>query len=595
MPLSLSEALARAQSLPARFQAFSRTLDAVLLAINFVLRVSSVLLAVFLIHQLLFWATKDPEHSFNIAALVLDVTEIAWDLFGILYNAAADVLNAAVIPLWNGFTYYLIEPAVALVLEVFSLIFLRKQYTGFVKSTDLPYGGFVCDSSSVVSSTWCGRFNAYNARLDGSDSLTKDDSITFGTSTARRLSEISGEADFDTPSFEAGELVSVLDGLATQSIVMGSSLLDVLFAVGYDVLSTSAVFLFDAAYTILKILMDMLKLLVKSGMLQTLLSIGIDFIIIMVLEVAVPSLMAMIDAVVCIFQLFSWQSWNEQLACAEKKCFQGPDAAADLWMFISIPQVVDRFGSILEATLNSRTGRKFTGGASVDIGVSNLASVFPSLSAGGCTACFTCKFPELRAVWFVTAISVSLLKPENFNTFYGNVTERCMTNGSYYTDVLCGPRGSEDLSFGKWRQLYAQGHENFDIDIVQSYAGLMMQRSVQMGGAAAGEDAALAQETADAWFLRNPGLPEVDQAARFTYLMCRAWRKSDAGQMLNDAPQRFDDFAAGSFGHITSSWAYETCKRGKFRVYGDVSRSIHNFALEVAMCLEVGLRSMRTL
>ena len=160
--------------------------------------------------------------------------------------------------------------------------------------------------------------------------------------------------------------------------------------------------------------------------------------------------------------------------------------------------------------------------------------------------------------------------------------------------MLCGPRGAENLAYGTWQQLYAQGHAEFDIDIVQAYAGLMVQRSVQMGGAAAGEDAALAQEAGDAWFFRNPELPEEEQAARFTYLMCRAWRKSDAGQMLNDAPQRFDDFAAGSLAHITSSWAYETCKRGKFRVYGDVSRSIHNFALEVAMCLEVGLRFART-
>lgn len=318
MPLTVSEALARAQSLPARFQAFGRTLNALLFGIEMVLRGSSVLLAVFLIHQLLFWATKDPERSFNIAALVLDVTEISWDLVGILYNAVADILNAAVVPLWNGFTFYCIEPAVSLGFEVFSLIFLRKSYTGFIKSSDLPYGGFVCDSSSVVSSTWCGRFNAYDARLKGGDSLTKDGSITFGTSTARRLSELSGEVDFDTPSFEAGELVGILDGLATQSIVMGSSLLDVLFAVGYDVLSTSAVFLFDAAYTILKILMDMLKLVVKSGMLQTLLTIGIDFILIMVLEVYVPYLMAMIDAVVCVFQMFSWQSWNEQLACGAR-------------------------------------------------------------------------------------------------------------------------------------------------------------------------------------------------------------------------------------------------------------------------------------
>ena len=86
MPLTLSEALARAQTFPIRLQAFTRTLDAIRSAINFVLRVSSVLLAVFLIHQLLFWATKDPERSFNVAALILDLTEISWDLFGILYK-----------------------------------------------------------------------------------------------------------------------------------------------------------------------------------------------------------------------------------------------------------------------------------------------------------------------------------------------------------------------------------------------------------------------------------------------------------------------------------------------------------------------------
>lgn len=51
--------------------------------------------------------------------------------------------------------------------------------------------------------------------------------------------------------------------------------------------------------------------------------------------------------------------------------------------------------------------------------------------------------------------------------------------------------------------------------------------------------------------------------------------------------QRFDDFASGSIAHITSSWAYESCKRFKFEVFGDFSRSVHNLALEVAMCFEV--------
>jgi succinate dehydrogenase/fumarate reductase cytochrome b subunit len=315
MPLSFSEALARAQSVPARFQAFSRTLNALQGVFNFVLRVSGVLLAVFLIHQLFFWFSKDPEKAFNFATLLIDVIEIVWDLFGILYNAVADIFNAAVIPLWNGFTYYVIEPGVTLILEVFSLIFLRKPYQGFIKADDFPYGGFVCEPTSFSSSSWCGRYNAYSQRLSGGDSLTKQSSVTFGTETARRLSEISGEADFDVPSVDTGDLVGALDGLATQAIVMGASVLDVLFAVAYEVFSTTAVFLFDAAYTILKILFEVLKMVIKSGLLQTLISVGVDFIIIMALEVYVPYLIAVVDAVVCILQLLSWQSWGEQLKC----------------------------------------------------------------------------------------------------------------------------------------------------------------------------------------------------------------------------------------------------------------------------------------
>ena len=247
---------------------------------------------------------------------------------------------------------------------------------------------------------------------------------------------------------------------------------------------------------------------------------------------------------------------------AEEKCFNGPDASADFFLFISIPQVMERFTSILHATLNSRTGRAFTGGATFDVGISQLDEIFPSLSGGGCVSCFTCKFPELRALWYVTAISVSLLKPENFNTFYGNVTEQCMGGDkSWYISTLCGPRGSEDLSFSRWSRLYYEGYAEFDADIVQGYAGLMLQRAEEMGGAAAGDDAALAEEAAHAWFFRSPELEEERQAARFTYLMCRLWRNSDAGQQSSDAPQRFDDFASGSIAHITSSWAYESCKR----------------------------------
>jgi hypothetical protein len=173
----------------------------------------------------------------------------------------------------------------------------------------------------------------------------------------------------------------------------------------------------------------------------------------------------------------------------------------------------------------------------------------------------------LRAIWFVTAISVSLINPHNFNRFYGDVTQVCLSNGSYFTDTLCGPRGATDLRFNVWKQRYAAGYAEFDVDIVQAYAGLFAKRSQQMGGAAGGEDASMAHQAAEAWFLRDPALPDTEQAAQFTYFACRIWRNSDAQQGLSDSAGNFDEFASGSLAQISTSWAYETCKRAKQRVF----------------------------
>ena len=98
---------------------------------------------------------------------------------------------------------------------------------------------------------------------------------------------------------------------------MGASAFDVLFAVLYEVFSTTAVFLFDAVWIILRTLFDILKMLVKSGLLQTLIGIGVDFLIIVALEIGVPLLIAGIDFVVCVFQLFLIDTWASQLECIE--------------------------------------------------------------------------------------------------------------------------------------------------------------------------------------------------------------------------------------------------------------------------------------
>jgi len=49
MPLNLAEALQRAQTLPSRFQAFYNTLRVFSSAANFVLRISGILLAIYLV------------------------------------------------------------------------------------------------------------------------------------------------------------------------------------------------------------------------------------------------------------------------------------------------------------------------------------------------------------------------------------------------------------------------------------------------------------------------------------------------------------------------------------------------------------------
>ena len=324
MVLTPNEAIVKVQTFPARFQSFSNSLSTCYRFARLILNATTYIFLFFLIHQLFFWISKDPEKAFRFANLLIDFVEIVWDLFGILYNAFAEIANSAIIPLWNAFTFYAIEPAITLILEVFSLIFLRQSYDGLFKESDFPFGGFVCDSSAA-SASWCGRFAAYDQRLANGNSKTKSESVTFGVATARRLSEGQGDGDidFDVPSFDMGAVVGALDGLTTDAVLLGGSAADLLMGVLYDVLSTTAIILFDAAYTIMTTVFDIVKMLIKSGMIQTLIGIGIDFILIMTLQIMLPLMLSAIDAVICVLQLFMWHSWKAQLECGMiNKSFQ---------------------------------------------------------------------------------------------------------------------------------------------------------------------------------------------------------------------------------------------------------------------------------
>lgn len=347
---------------------------------------AAVLLLLFIVHQLFLWVDQDPERAFERAAFILEVAEILWDTLGILVNSAIDVSNAALIPIWNSYTFYVIEPVVILVLEVFSVVFFAHHYDGVIDESNFEYQGLEC-TSSVQAMTWCGRYQAYEQALMNDESgFVNSSQIFLGLNTARRLSELSGTNEFTTPSFEINGVTEALTEVGTLSIVAAAPLFDVAAAILDDVLVKSASILFDAVFTLFKSLLETcamivlclfchsvlystllcvcvcgrctVKMLVKSGLLTFAVGVGIDFLVIYFLYYALPLFFAGLDMIMCAVDFFFPSGWGQQLQCADANCFTGPSGMADLLIFTSVPVVIKQFGTILEVTLNSKTGRR---------------------------------------------------------------------------------------------------------------------------------------------------------------------------------------------------------------------------------------------
>ena len=181
-------------------------------------------------------------------------------------------------------------------LEVFSLIFMKRHWEGIWSEADLPYIGLNCMVNEEAMA-WCGRYGYYKQKLEEparaaifvneSESFARrmlqqvpDDHVfTFGLATARRLSEQAG-GGFSVPAFPTDVLTEALEELTIFFTTMVPSLLDVAFGVIGDIIETSFSVTMDAFFMVLKSAFFVLKMLVKSGMLTTVLTLGIDFTII---------------------------------------------------------------------------------------------------------------------------------------------------------------------------------------------------------------------------------------------------------------------------------------------------------------------------
>ena len=532
-------------------------------------------LGLFVLHQAFLWASVRPAVAFERAKVVIYALEVGWDATARVVNAELQLVDA-LIPLWNAGAHYVVEPAIYVALDVLSLIFTRAPYAGLISEEDVPYAGFVCPSDpSTAAPAWCGAFEHYEASLKDADTSGgmggmggfASESIVLGAATARRLQEATGEAII--PTLDVGALVPGLVGLSSAGITLIGSLADVAMDMIYMLLSEVAPGLFDAAFMVSKALVNAALAVVRSGMLTTILGFGIDLMLILVLEWMMPLLFAGIDALMCAIDLMFPEGWDAQLQCIDEHCFESEsDAVADLIVFTSVPVVWERFRSVLAATINSNTGRKY--------GLSNLPGLdwvdTPAATLPGvaCAECFVCKVPELRLVSLLIMTIVGCTKPTNLQRFTGGAEDQCRTGGAWYAEQACGPAdGSmEFLSDEQWADAFP-AHRRHDETVVEYFAGVFAKRSRQLGGAGS-VDGQAAGAIADAWFLREPSGDGRDEAAKFYRLACneaRAQRKA-AGVPLVD-PQdglsrfwtgpAFVEHSSGSMAHETTRFLYDAC------------------------------------
>jgi hypothetical protein len=274
-------------------------------------------LAIFLIHQLLLWASVNPAQAFENAKSVYVLIEIVWNTIARLLNATSDVGNV-LIPSWNMVSTHFVEPGVYIVLDVFCLIFFQKPYSGIISEEQVPYRGFYCDAGDPQSGQFCGDFNTYYQRLGQAEetgSGVVNGSLVFTQAVGRRLSDAVTEPI--VPILDMGSIMGALNTIVTLFIVVGAQLLDVALHVAYAVLSELAVIILDAIYTLLNTLVDVVLMLVRSGLLEKILGLVLDILVIFFVELYIPYLFFQMDAFLCILNLFFGQNtWDAQLECA---------------------------------------------------------------------------------------------------------------------------------------------------------------------------------------------------------------------------------------------------------------------------------------
>jgi hypothetical protein len=550
-----------------------------------ILLLSIALISLFVVHQLTIWLSLDPEKAFHNAKGWVTAYATVWNTVGNIWNGVVEVLLVA-IPGWNAGVEYIVIPLVYTALDVLSIAFTGRPYGGILKESTIPYDGFVCptDGSMDKSSEWCGKVAFYSKQLGGasatSTSFISNSTIVLSTQTARRLSEMTGEPIVGT--LDLSFLMDAIQALLGAVIVIVGELSDIVFHVAWTVLSEVFELLFNLFITLIKALSSVVMMLVRSGLLQSVLKFGIDLLVVVIMEIMVPYYMAMLNMVLCVLDLTQVGGWMTQMDCIERTCFQeGSDVPAEVFhTFFSIAPIANQIQRVFMRLTNQQTGQSYSSSSSGQVDLPDVdAGTAETPRAHVCGDCFNCKIPELRALFLLAGtIYGCALDGEKYS---GRVEAACLMNGTGYVD-LCGPRGFQTdlLSDQEWRETYTL-HRRFKDTLLQHYASKFEQLSIEEGGA--GNIGYTAHRLSVRWFNRDTGLGE-NQAAPFFRDVCREMRKlsdTDGGPEHTLHP-------AGRMKELTMGMLYESCKHavGMETCNVEVGQKIVDFSYEVSSCLK---------
>ena len=317
-------------------------------------------LTLFIVHQASLWISLDPERAFHGAKLLVVVYATVWDTTANIWNAFSEVLLVA-IPGWNAAVEYVVQPLVFTALDVLSIAFTHQPYGGIITEDQVPYDGYVCpqDDSLDKSSEWCGKLSFYSAQLGVASGSTSNfvgnSTVTLSTQTARRLSEVTG-----TPLvgvLDLSVLMDAVQSLLGAGIVLVGTLSDVVFHVVWTVLSEVFEILFNLFMMAIKSLAGAVMMLVRSGVLTTVVKLGMDLLIVLLTDIIIPYYIAYLNAIMCIIDYTQVAGWMTQIDCSELCCTAVPFAPHPL-LFLLTPHLPPPHPSLSSSSSSSSFDRR---------------------------------------------------------------------------------------------------------------------------------------------------------------------------------------------------------------------------------------------